>query len=51
MKRTFGKPVDWEGMRLLDYPTRVPRPMDLGTAKKRLAKSAADTYTSAEWHG
>jgi len=32
----FLEPVDWKGAGLMDYPTVIKRPMDLGTIMKRL---------------
>jgi bromodomain-containing factor 1 len=33
-------PVDWKAWNLPDYPIIVKRPMDLGTIRKKLKKSA-----------
>ena len=38
VKVNFGKPLDWRGMRLLDYPRRVARPMDLGTVQRKISE-------------
>ena len=37
-KKAFGflEPVDYKGLNLLDYPTIIKHPMDLGTCKKKL---------------
>eukprot|EP00823_Brevimastigomonas_motovehiculus_P009365 TRINITY_DN902_c0_g1_i2.p1 TRINITY_DN902_c0_g1~~TRINITY_DN902_c0_g1_i2.p1 ORF type:complete len:215 (-),score=51.29 TRINITY_DN902_c0_g1_i2:319-939(-) len=32
----FNEPVDWQGMKLLDYPEIIKKPMDLGTIQKKL---------------
>ena len=34
--RDFLQPVDWQRYQLNDYPTVVPRPMDLGSIQKKL---------------
>ena len=34
--RDFLQPVDWQRYQLNDYPTVIPRPMDLGTIQKKL---------------
>ncbi len=33
----FREPVDWKAFNLMDYPTIITRPMDLGTVKKKIA--------------
>jgi hypothetical protein len=35
----FAEPVDWQALGLLDYPTIVKTPMDLGTIKRNLLAS------------
>jgi hypothetical protein len=32
----FNQPVDYEGLRLVDYPKIIKKPMDLGTVRSRL---------------
>lgn len=39
----FLKPVDWQALRLPDYPTIVKEPMDLGTVEKKLKSGAYST--------
>ena len=34
--QVFNDPVDWKALGILDYPTIIKRPMDLGTVMKRL---------------
>ena len=33
----FREPVDWKALNLMDYPTIITNPMDLGTVKKNIA--------------
>ena len=33
----FRVPVDWKSLGLLDYPTKIKKPMDLSTMKKKLS--------------
>ena len=45
----FYEPVNWEALGLNDYPNVVTRPMDLGTAKKKLEQfkyANADEFVS-----
>lgn len=41
----FREPVDWKGLGLVDYPTIVKNPMDLGTIKSKIE---ADKYTTLD---
>ena len=42
----FRQPVDYLGFGLLDYPTIVKRPMDLGTVKRNLNNNTYETVES-----
>lgn len=44
----FQHPVDWQGLGLEDYPTIIPRPMDLGTMKSKL--DSGQYYDADSFH-
>ena len=45
----FREPVPWKELGLVDYPTVIKHPMDLGTVKKKLKKKQYTTlYAVAE---
>lgn len=39
----FRNPVDWKTFGLLDYPSIIKKPMDLGTVKKNLNNNSYET--------
>lgn len=43
--REFREPVDWKSMGLLDYPSIIQKPIDLGTIK---AKLTGNCYSTVE---
>lgn len=43
----FRRPVDWRALQLLDYPSIVKRPSDLGTVKDRLERDQYETVEEA----
>ena len=40
--KNFAEPVDWEGLKIPDYPTIIKEPMDLGTVRVRLVEGRYD---------